>query len=611
MSPRQLMRGTVAAMLIIVLMFGGVVTWLLTQSPLTLLRQHTSVPAAIRLIPQSATAVVMLKAPFRQVQSLVQALTPPEQRRANRRAWQQLFSAQGPGPIGDLFTLGNLDFSHEVQPWLGDEILLALSQPDPNDSTDNSQLNFLVALSTEDVDQSNATLNLIWQHQDLNQQPLEIETYKGIQIVSTQSEARPTRLVAAAFGDHYVLMANQAAVIRDAIDTWQLPQFSLMNTPGYQSILQALPEAQLGWAYLDLESYQPILQSLGLTFNLNVQGLTLDTVAKWEAPTEAPPNPVKSTAKAKKKKPLFQSLPTTTLAAVTGPQILPDWQRLKQLHSVLGLNPSQWISDLEAGSGLNWEPDLLGWMNRYGFAVLASDTPSSFDWILVAEADPESLAAQSALDQKVATLGLESIPVTLSNESWGEAIAWVKEATLAVPLESAELPQMSELQGIYAQPAPQPIPAQLEGFKDEADPLETESGTPDLERDDPDSLLQELDVLEPLPVEGIAYHLYHEGRFYLTSSLAALEHVLGNRTLKSSSNWQNLNLKRSSAQQAYLFLDLEQIFATVPAEGLDSNAWSHTLQVLRAYGVNLPQTVVVSAAPTLLNSTPGSIQLMY
>ncbi len=628
MPPRQLIRGTLAAILVLLLMFGGSLLWLVTQSPLTLVWQQNPIPALVRFIPDSSAAAFILDAPLTQVQSLAQAVTAPRYRRANRQTWQRILSEQGPGLVGDLLKTGNIDFQREVAPWLGDAVLLTLtpldelsSGPIPSnsgvetferriestvESTTEPSWGTLAVLSTTDVEASNLFLNLIWQHQSMAGLPLNIETYKGVQIVSTLFQHTGSPLVGAAVGADYVMLATHPQLVKEALDTWQLPQLALTGSPRYQTIMDSLSTAKLGWVYLNLDQLDPdgLLQSFGLRLGLNFNGLTLDSVAHWgvkQDPLPRPPKPYRRDWN----RPFFQRLPHTTLAVLSGQHLATDLQALQHNQLAAGSALTDRILQAEAASGLDWNQDLFSWMNhRYGLVVLEPEQPepgcADVDWLLVANVDEQSEVAQTSLDLKATAHGWDLMPVGLSQSKWGEAVAWIPPAsTLEEPESETAQPEPSDLAAqsvrIYGQP----------GLDDE---LLTQIETEVTEESEGAS------VLDPY-VSASVFHLTYQSRFYISSSLAALEQVLSNSSKQTSKQWQMAQAKLPKSNQGYLFVNLDQGIRWLST--LDSQmSLMKTINALQAEGLSWPQTLMVTTTELDTQSGLGtyqssSIQLDY
>lgn len=437
MQQRQLLQGILVAVALTVFGIAGVTLWLFTQSPIALLFSQTTLPEIVRLVPRTAPATLVLSQPLDHLEDFVQAAAPPQYRRRTRQTWDRLVSGRGPGGLGDFFGETNVDFRREIQPWLGDETLVALVDLNPA-STDLTERDwgYLIAVTTEDLTRSNLFLNVLWQRQELAGQPIKIETYKGVQITSSTFGKTPA-LSAAAFGDRYVLFADQPQVLREAIDSWQLPFLSLANDPQFQSVIDPLQPAGVGWAYLQLagDPMRPSLaepgslEALGLGLHASFKGLVADTSAVWNLPADrvSPETLGKADQHAAE---ILKHVPPSVAMVFTGQDLSQIWGRLQTVEPLAGLAVAETLQELEETTQLNWQADLFSWMTSdFALAVLETDIRKSdalSNWILVAEVPEESLPAQQALDQQIRALGLDWRSVALTQPEWGEAVTWIR-----------------------------------------------------------------------------------------------------------------------------------------------------------------------------------------
>ncbi|MEN9223002.1 MAG: DUF3352 domain-containing protein, partial [Thermostichus sp. BF3_bins_97] len=370
MGQRRLLRGILIGLGILAAMTVWLVSWLLTQSPVALLLARPDLPPIVGLAPRSTEALLLLATPLEDLQTFLQAATPAPKRRATRQHWQQFFSAQGPGWLGSILAGGSLDFEREVRPWLGETSLVAHLP----------QLGTLVALETEDPAVSQFDLNLLWERQSLAGIPVEVQAYKGIQVVSSPL-GNLQGFSAAVFGEQYVLLAEQAAAIREAIDAWQLPQLSLVTQPRFQQVIEPLQEAHVGWAFWQSVGSPAAnalsLQAVGLGLGLNFHGLVAQSAALWHAPTGFP----LSTAEAFRPQ-IIQHLPDETLALISGQNLASVWQSLGQIEPIrtypigLQVDPGQWLNHLQSQVDLDWRR-LLPKTGEFAFALLPNPTGSS------------------------------------------------------------------------------------------------------------------------------------------------------------------------------------------------------------------------------------------
>ncbi len=529
MGQRRLLRGILIGLGLLAAMTVWVVTWLLTQSPVALLLAHPDLPPIVGLAPRSTEALLLLATPLEDLQTFLQAATPASKRRATRQRWREFFSPQGPGWLGSLLAGGSLDFEHEVRPWLGQSTLLAQLP----------QLGTLVALETADPAASQFELNLLWERQSLAGIPVQVQTYKGIQVVSSPL-ADLQGFSAAIFGEQYVLLAEQSAAIREAIDAWQLPQLSLVAQPQFQQVIQPLQEAHVGWAFWQNVrspsgnglSNKVSLEAVGLGLGLNFQGLLAESAALWHAPAGF------SWPTAEAFRPQIpQHLPARVggmesfepLAFISGQNLASVWQSLGQIEPIntvgLQVDPGQWLKRLQSQVELDWQ-QLLPKTGEFAFALLPSPIGSSNRdpaWLLVSE-----VQAGSSLEEAVQAQGWQVVSIPFAK---GAATAWAKpvEQNGAEP-DSRPAPTQST----HRSEAPILAASATEVSAFSAAPS---AGQSHLAEAIPDSLEG---IPEPPPLVAQVYHIDRNGYCYLASSLATLEAALQDPPLSADRTWRKL-----------------------------------------------------------------------
>ncbi|MGF1576456.1 MAG: DUF3352 domain-containing protein [Cyanophyceae cyanobacterium] len=585
MPLRQLQRGILAVLLIIALSFGGIAVWLLTQSPLTLLHTQSQAPTLLGLVPRSATVVAAITSPLPAIQAFHHAAVDPGYRHRARHLWSQALSEQAPGLIGDWFQLGGLDFEREVKPWLGSELIWA----EIPTGADSHSVTMLI-LSTRDLDRSNFTLNLIWQRLDLAGIPFHLNTYKGVQILATDSGSP---LATAALGDVGVLMADDESLIQTAIDTWQLPSLSLSTAPAYQVTRHS---AGIGWLYLHPAQDADVALNLGL--RVAFDGLHLETAA-YGVETEF------EEIQTVKTQDLLTRIPQTAGLIVTG-------KSLGSSTSVgdAAANLPAWLSNNVSGIPIDWAKDLTGLNQGYALALVPSTSSSTPNWLWVAHADdPQAATLLARLDQKATAAGLQVQQIPLSQSKWGQATAWygadVTGLNPAVALQSSGDPTLVVL---ASDPAPQPIPLTLDGSVTEKLVLE-EGEFPERlspERLSPESLTGDpLSDLEPPPPSlptpsptpvpvvkrppALVYRVKSGSVVYLTSSLPLLEQALTGPGIPASRAWKQASRHLSAGEHGLLYVNTPIAKSWT---GFKSLPVVNGLQSFEKLGIPVPTTLL-------------------
>ncbi len=236
----------------LILVLGvGLLGGLALRTPLYLLdRGGQAVPEALQFVPrQSALVASVLARPDRLAQ-LWDYLAEPRRRqalRADRERLERAFLAQT-----------GLTYERDIQPWLGEEITAALVSPDLDyDPQNGITPGYLVAFSCRDIVKAQATLELFWQNRALAGQPLTFEDLGGAHLIHgpTSAVASPggfTPLATALVAKRFVLVANDPAVLRQAITAAQAVDGSVKTDRRYKLALSALPQNRIGLLAVNL-----------------------------------------------------------------------------------------------------------------------------------------------------------------------------------------------------------------------------------------------------------------------------------------------------------------------------------------------------------------------
>lgn len=234
----------------LILVLGvGLLGGLALRTPLYLLdRGGQAVPEALQFVPkQSALVASVLARPDRLAQ-LWDYLAEPSRRqslRADRERIERAFLAQT-----------GLTYERDIRPWLGEEITAALVTPDLDQDPGNGNTpGYLVALSCQDVTQAQATLELFWQNRALAGEPLTFEDLGGAHLIYGRTSASASGfspLATALVAKRFVLVANDPAVLRQAIAAAQAVDGSMKTDRRYKLAFSALPQTRVGLLAVNL-----------------------------------------------------------------------------------------------------------------------------------------------------------------------------------------------------------------------------------------------------------------------------------------------------------------------------------------------------------------------
>jgi hypothetical protein len=345
-------------------------------------------PLGVRAIPADALAVVALSSDRGQWQRLRQLGN------ANRRdQFDQLV-----GQWRDrLVTQVGLDFARDVQPWLGQEVTLALlpvnnSEPgadSPSTLTVPDQLAsspWIALIPIRDRAGAQGKLaDRLVAAQSLGDNP-----YRGITLQQLGTDPEELLYVALLTPD-LALVSAQADLVKRGIDSWKGGQ-SLAERPGFARAFEQLPEPNpLLRLYLDVpkavtalsQGVEPPLapnrlqalqspRSLAGTLSLKTQKLHLQAVS-W---LDQGPAGFTTGNQADQ---MPQRLPASSLLMLSMGDFQQFWQDFKggqQLSALFPFRPEDLSLTLQSATGLSLEEDFLPWMaGEFGLALLAPPQP--------------------------------------------------------------------------------------------------------------------------------------------------------------------------------------------------------------------------------------------
>ncbi len=437
---------------VILLTVISTVYWFGFQSSLTLLRgAPMSEPAAALFLPKDAPLVMSLFTNPQKLQDLRQLRTPLRQRGQAKAEFERLKAS--------LLTDTNLDYERDIDPWLGEEITLAVTTPDLDRNPSNgTQPGYLLALEVRDGDRSREFLDLFWQNKAVSGRELRFEQYKGVNLIYSRKTLPPTgdglqlkdfnpfakesagEWSSAVVGDRFVLFANAPEVLRKAINDAQVADLNLQGSPTYQKAIARLDQQRIGVVLADVpqlsgwlggDSVKPNSQlpdTLAIGLGLTRQGLLADTV--WTS------NNDNSTVNPDLEHPVaaLNYIPEESAVVLAGHDLASRWRRLSQAVSgedLLSRLLTQPLAELENRWGISLEEDIFSWVTRdYALALLPNVDQDGLDWIFVADdppQNPQSQAAIQRLDEAAAANGYSVGPFTLKDQH--RILAWTRLMT--------------------------------------------------------------------------------------------------------------------------------------------------------------------------------------
>ncbi|KZL49791.1 hypothetical protein A2T98_11060 [Nodularia spumigena CENA596] len=338
-----------------------------------------------------------------------------------------------------LLAKSGIDYKQDIQPWLGNEITLSVTTVDIDRDPENGrQPGYLMALATEKPEQSREFLDLLFSRRVLAGANLAVEQYKGVKLISDNSQPQQDSL-AGAVVDGFVLFANNPKVLRDAINNVQAPDLNLSSSSKYQKAAQQLPKASLATAFLNLpavaewqglELPEATFHSQIISLSLNPKGLLAETnfLTDSEIISAAPPltQPVGALEYIPDAAGLVIS--SSHLNNLGNSDLAQLWTQVKTAFSDSGTDAISSLvkplAELQKNQGINLVEDIFGWVTgEYALAVLPHAGESAADWVFVVEKLEDVPEGISRLDAIASSRGL-----SISSFNWNQQkiFAWTE-----------------------------------------------------------------------------------------------------------------------------------------------------------------------------------------
>ncbi|HEY9656680.1 MAG TPA: DUF3352 domain-containing protein, partial [Crinalium sp.] len=299
---------TVLAIVVLVLLLvsAGGFYWLVARNPIRLLsNEQGSVPGAAIFVPKQAPVMASLLLNPDQLEAFQLVSTRPAERRKVRQELARLKQS--------LLATTGLDYERDVEPWLGQEITLAVTTLDiDRDTTNGQQPGYLMAIATQEPQRSREFLELFWQKRAIAGSDLVFEQYKGVKIIAANAPAaepesgatarkpKPSKyrlqleeppaalapapvptLASAAVGDRFILFANHPKVLREAINNVQAPDLSLERSTVFTQAIAALIQPRVALTFIDVPKLTQLLGKK-LTAQAVQPKVTTDTTGTLE-----------------------------------------------------------------------------------------------------------------------------------------------------------------------------------------------------------------------------------------------------------------------------------------------------------------------------------------
>ncbi len=450
MKLRSFFSFLIAGVLALLGLGAGGFYWLSTKTPLNLLAGGpTTTPAAAVFVSKQAPLLASMLVNPDRLEALRQVFASPAERSRSHAEFEQIKKS--------LLANTGLDYSRDIQPWIGDEITFAIATPDiDRDRSNGQQTGFLLAVSSQNADRSQQFLDSYWKKQSIATKSVQFEQYKGVKLTykaspkinqksqpvsplnrlslpnSSLSSSFATALISDSSDSknnhNFILFANNPKVLRDAIDNVEVANLNLNNSPEYQKSLQQLTQGRIALAFVNIpqpetqKNSQLSLNSLAVTVGVNRRGLVAQTALVTSRENTAIPKlsePVQA----------LQYIPSVSPFAVASTDLSNFWT---QLSSAIATNAEvskladRTLADIQTAWGINLPQDIFNWVKgEYALAVVPGLSNSS-DWIFAAETSADSQKAIDKLDEIARSKEYSIGNFTLRNQ---KITAWTQLTT--------------------------------------------------------------------------------------------------------------------------------------------------------------------------------------
>ncbi|WP_055074686.1 DUF3352 domain-containing protein [Pseudanabaena sp. 'Roaring Creek'] len=420
----------VVGVLLLVLSFSTVAK-VLGANPQNVLLGVKTQPQAVNFLPQRSPLFWSFLINPDRLELFSQLAVKPSERREVRQAVAALKQ--------QLQQNWLLDYDRDIQPWLDQEITLALTDTDLDRQPNNGlQSGYLLAFAAKDSNLAKTSIDAFWQRLAVNGSDLGFEQYQGVSILSSFAEDRPA--IAGTILGKFVLFANDSRVLKEVIATWRSPDLALASLDTYrarQAPILDKNNGKVAVAYVNLAELGEDLPKESLLMDLrfdkaSIKAKTSLIFANQSTETSPDQSISKSTDKSTDK----STEPKTSQKTLGNmASVIPSGSSV-----VIGTNLGQTVASLKKTLAPEWqnllakaiapiplESSALTWAQGDYAIALIPQPHSHPDWLIVAKVEDAETAktAIESLDDlarnklTVGEISLEQQPVTV----WTKLIA--------------------------------------------------------------------------------------------------------------------------------------------------------------------------------------------
>jgi hypothetical protein len=440
--PSFLVAGVIALLAIAIVGFY----WFFAKSPTNIVTSTSSSPSAAIFVSKVSPVMASL-------------LVNPDQ--------LQALDATGKlsGIKTSLFAKSGIDYRQDIQPWLGNEITLAVTNWDLDRDPENGQQpGYLMVLATKKPEKSREFVQLLFSKRVLAGGNLATEEYKGVKLLYEDPPPKQGALASALVGNEFVLFANDPKVLKDGINNVQAPDLNLTSSTQYQKALEKQPQNAFALAFLHLPTvakWQGLELSASnydseiISLVLNPKGLLAETSFLGASAIIPPSLPLAQPVGA------LQYIPKSAGLAVAGANLsnLGDSELAKLWRQITGTiygseqeaiaKLAKPLIDLPKRWGINLGEDIFSWVKGEYALALLPQKQKTVSWVFAVEKLPEVKDGIDKLDAIATTKGLSISPISLDQQ---KVTAWTELTAASKPTDTQDknaLNVEAKVQGVH------------------------------------------------------------------------------------------------------------------------------------------------------------------
>lgn len=398
---------------------GGATAWWLTRSSIP----TEELPVGSQVLPQNVMMVFTVSTDAGQWRRLRQFGTSETQPAFDRRLAQwrdRLLTNQG------------LNYEQHIQPWVGEEVALALlptllsdirpnpDSDDPKPGQADTRLPSLIAvLPIADPVKAQTTFN-----SGVMGSGWTSRTYEGVTIREGQSKTGQP-LAAATLDNRWLVISTQKTALEQSINAYR-EGAALVKAPGYTQAIARLPatppflrsyinlpvlreaSALNPFQSLPVQNLPPLQKNQGLvsTVLLEPEGLRIASVG-WLSPDEGDRHTIPNRIRR-----VPEVLPSDTLIMASGGDLQQFWEQYRAqpiAQPASPFSPPNLIQGIQRTTGLEVEKDLLPWMKgEFALALVPTQEANGQQVVGV-------VAAVQASDRRLADDALKKLDQTMTS----------------------------------------------------------------------------------------------------------------------------------------------------------------------------------------------------